>query len=313
MPKWLAMTPHAAGAGEGFSTNTIPRSCSSGRPSRVVVRDGGKLAGELTIRQDRREVFTLEPAACERPGIDCDVLATGVVYRGDSMDRCRASDRVRLTLSLRSRSGGVLTWPCGSGRAAGVVLQRPPACPIAARRGRARRRARPTQLDCDRPDACARCRRCSNWPRGHVPKAPDAPRHRAAARLRPGRDAGPVDIIRAPRTASTCRPTSSTRTIRHLFSTNWCGGVARRARAPAGHRSSALRRSRRWRRWRRRTPLRDAHLQPGAGPCADHHSMYARGRVLATAQPAHAQQRRWSMAWSAWRAAQPLDDYSTGT
>ncbi len=75
-----------------------------------LLRDGGKLAGELTIRgKTRREVFTLEAAACERPGIDCDVLATGVVYRGDfDMDRWSfaLSDRVKLTLRLRSRSGG---------------------------------------------------------------------------------------------------------------------------------------------------------------------------------------------------------------
>ncbi|MCR6664051.1 MAG: YceI family protein [Luteimonas sp.] len=75
-----------------------------------LLRDGGKLAGELTIRgKTRREVFTLQPAACDRPGVDCDVVATGVVYRGDfDMDRWSfaLSDRVRLSLRLRTRGSG---------------------------------------------------------------------------------------------------------------------------------------------------------------------------------------------------------------
>lgn len=75
-----------------------------------LVREGGRLAGEVTIRGiTRREVFMVEPSACERPGIDCDVVATGVVYRGDyGMDRWSValSDRVQLVLRLRTRSGG---------------------------------------------------------------------------------------------------------------------------------------------------------------------------------------------------------------
>lgn len=76
----------------------------------ALLRDGGTLAGDLTIRgTTRREVFTVEPAACDRPGIDCDVLATGVVYRGDfHMDRWgfALSDRVRMVLRLRLRGDG---------------------------------------------------------------------------------------------------------------------------------------------------------------------------------------------------------------
>lgn len=75
-----------------------------------LLRDGGQLAGQLTIRgTTRREVFTIEPTDCERPGLDCDVLATGYVYRGDfMMDRWSfaLSDRVRLVLRLRTRGGG---------------------------------------------------------------------------------------------------------------------------------------------------------------------------------------------------------------
>lgn len=75
-----------------------------------LVREGGRLAGELTIRgTTRREVFIVEPSTCDRPGIDCDVVAAGVVYRGDyAMDRWAfaLSDRVQLVLRLRTRSGG---------------------------------------------------------------------------------------------------------------------------------------------------------------------------------------------------------------
>lgn len=76
----------------------------------ALLREGGKLAGDLTIRgHTRREVFTLEPSTCDRPGIDCDVFASGVVYRGDfDMGRWSValSDRVRLTLRLRTRGNG---------------------------------------------------------------------------------------------------------------------------------------------------------------------------------------------------------------
>ena len=75
-----------------------------------LLREGGQLAGDLTIRgATRREVFTIDPANCERAGIDCDVFATGVVYRSDfGMDRWSfaLSDRVQMTLRLRIGGGG---------------------------------------------------------------------------------------------------------------------------------------------------------------------------------------------------------------
>ncbi len=50
----------------------------------AMLHDGGKLAGELRIRgEQRREVFTIQPAACARPGLDCDAIATGTVQRSD--------------------------------------------------------------------------------------------------------------------------------------------------------------------------------------------------------------------------------------
>lgn len=71
----------------------------------ALLRDGGQLAGDLTIRgTTRREVFTVEASTCDRPGVDCDVFATGVVYRSDfGMDRWgfALSDRVQMTLRLR--------------------------------------------------------------------------------------------------------------------------------------------------------------------------------------------------------------------
>lgn len=70
-----------------------------------LLRNGGLLGGALTIRGvRRREVFTLEPATCERPTIDCDVVANGVVYRSDyAMDRWAfaLSDRVLFSLHIR--------------------------------------------------------------------------------------------------------------------------------------------------------------------------------------------------------------------
>ncbi|HLT44193.1 MAG TPA: YceI family protein [Luteimonas sp.] len=76
----------------------------------ALLREGGLLGGHLTIRGvRRREVFTLEPATCARPAIDCDVVASGVVYRSDyAMDRWAfaLADRVVFTLHLRTRPPG---------------------------------------------------------------------------------------------------------------------------------------------------------------------------------------------------------------
>jgi len=72
-----------------------------------LLLEGGLLGGALTIRGvRRREVFTLEPAACKRPTIDCAVVASGVIYRSDfAMDRwgLALSDRVVFDLQIRAR------------------------------------------------------------------------------------------------------------------------------------------------------------------------------------------------------------------
>lgn len=72
-----------------------------------LTRSGGELAGRLRIRDvERREIFTIEPAGCERPGLDCDVVATGVVSRSDyGLDRWgfAIGDSIRFSLRIRTR------------------------------------------------------------------------------------------------------------------------------------------------------------------------------------------------------------------
>jgi len=74
-------------------------------------RDGGALAGALTIRGVRRhEVFTVEPSTCARPAQDCAVVASGTVQRSDyGVDRWSfaLSESVRFSLRIRTRSGEI--------------------------------------------------------------------------------------------------------------------------------------------------------------------------------------------------------------
>ena len=73
----------------------------------ALIRAGGKLAGQLRIRDvTRREVFLIEPSACARVAVDCDVVASGSVRRSDyGVDRWMfaVSDNVRFLLRLRVR------------------------------------------------------------------------------------------------------------------------------------------------------------------------------------------------------------------
>ncbi|WP_386759680.1 YceI family protein [Lysobacter cavernae] len=70
-----------------------------------VVDRGGRLRGKLSMHGvSRMETFVLAPAACARPGKDCDVLATGSISRGDyGLDGWQLAliDRVRFTLRVR--------------------------------------------------------------------------------------------------------------------------------------------------------------------------------------------------------------------
>ncbi len=76
----------------------------------ALIADGGKLTGELTIRDvKRRETFIILKSECARPAYDCDVLASGSVRRTDyGVDRwiLAVSDHVRFVLRLRVREGG---------------------------------------------------------------------------------------------------------------------------------------------------------------------------------------------------------------
>lgn len=77
----------------------------------ALTRDGGDLGGLLTIRGvQRREVFTIRPAVCERPGIECDVIASGSIDRNDyGVDRWGFALSSRVVFNLRVRtvpSGG---------------------------------------------------------------------------------------------------------------------------------------------------------------------------------------------------------------
>lgn len=70
-----------------------------------LVRTGGRMRGRLTIHGvSRVETFYIAPATCERPGYDCDVVASGSVSREDynlSGWRFALLDRVRFSLRVR--------------------------------------------------------------------------------------------------------------------------------------------------------------------------------------------------------------------
>ena len=76
----------------------------------ALLRAGGELAGIVGMRGLRRaEVFTIEPASCDRPLLDCPVVVTGEVSRTDyGMDRWALAlgDRVRFHLSLWAHEPG---------------------------------------------------------------------------------------------------------------------------------------------------------------------------------------------------------------
>jgi len=73
----------------------------------AILVDGGELRGELTLRGVTRPVsLDVEPAACDRPGLDCAVVASGELKRSEFGMQARrfvVSDKVRLALSIRTR------------------------------------------------------------------------------------------------------------------------------------------------------------------------------------------------------------------
>lgn len=75
---------------------------------RALLLSGGELGGLLTIRGvQRREVFTVAAATCERPAKDCDVVARGTVMRSDyGVDRWAFALGREVRFTLRVRTGG---------------------------------------------------------------------------------------------------------------------------------------------------------------------------------------------------------------
>lgn len=73
-------------------------------PPELLV-EGGRLTGTLRLHGvSQREVFTVEPAGCARPAIDCDLVAHGSVRREDyGMDEWKVAVRSRVTFELRLR------------------------------------------------------------------------------------------------------------------------------------------------------------------------------------------------------------------
>jgi polyisoprenoid-binding protein YceI len=74
-------------------------------PERVL-RDGGEIRGDLTLRGATRVVgFQIAPATCAHPGRDCAVRASGDVQRSEfGMDARRLvlGDKVRLEFAIRT-------------------------------------------------------------------------------------------------------------------------------------------------------------------------------------------------------------------
>ncbi|MFT3761338.1 MAG: YceI family protein [Pseudoxanthomonas sp.] len=73
----------------------------------AMLRQGGEIAGSLSIRGIRRpKSLDVAPAECARPGLDCDVVATGTISRADyGMDdwKFAVGDRVVFVLNARLR------------------------------------------------------------------------------------------------------------------------------------------------------------------------------------------------------------------
>jgi polyisoprenoid-binding protein YceI len=67
--------------------------------------DGGRLRGKLTMHGvSRIETFVVAPATCARPGVDCDVVASGSVDRGRyGLDgwKLAMTDTVRFNMRVR--------------------------------------------------------------------------------------------------------------------------------------------------------------------------------------------------------------------
>ena len=71
----------------------------------ALLRDGGSLDGELRLHGvQRRERFIVLPSSCDRPGIDCDIVAHGTVRRSDyGLNSWQMALRESVVFTLRVR------------------------------------------------------------------------------------------------------------------------------------------------------------------------------------------------------------------
>ena len=72
----------------------------------ALLRDGGALDGELRLHGvQRRERFIVRPSSCDRPGIDCDIVAHGTVRRSAyGLDGWQMALRESVVFTLRVRT-----------------------------------------------------------------------------------------------------------------------------------------------------------------------------------------------------------------
>lgn len=74
---------------------------------RGLLASGGPLRGRLELRGESRSVaFTLQPAACDRPGRDCDIVVQGEISRrafGMTSQRLWVKDEVGFDFRVRLR------------------------------------------------------------------------------------------------------------------------------------------------------------------------------------------------------------------
>lgn len=73
----------------------------------ALAHDGGKLRGRLSMHgMSQMETFVVAPSQCARPGLDCDVVASGSVRRDDyGLDgwKLALTDTVRFSMRVRLR------------------------------------------------------------------------------------------------------------------------------------------------------------------------------------------------------------------
>ncbi len=89
-----------------FDADRYPVVSFVSRPyEEALLVSGGPLAGDLTIRGiTRPKTLDLAPSTCDRPGLDCDLVAIGAVRRSDyDMDAWQLAVSDRVVFVLRAR------------------------------------------------------------------------------------------------------------------------------------------------------------------------------------------------------------------